>query len=105
MYTVTGCTPKPRAVLWLHGMTRQCFLAELAAIGLRPVPKTTPVVPGCVLLQTDHTLTVVERAGAMCRIYEKTTPYGANWYRWLPCCSLTSRFDAIYCPEGAGAGE
>jgi len=98
MYTVTGCAPRPRAVLWLHGMTRQCFQEDLRSAGLRPVDRTYPVVPGCVLTYSDHSLTVVERAGAMCRIYEKTTPYGANWYRWLPCCDLMRRFDSIYCP-------
>ncbi len=99
MYTVTGCTPRPRAVLWLHGMTRQCFQNELRKIGLRPVEKTDPLVPGCVLTQNDHTLTIVEREAAMCQIYEKTTPYGIAWYRWEPCCSLTARFDSIYCPS------
>lgn len=102
MYTVTRCTPTPRAVLWLHGMTRQCFQKELEGIGLRPVSRTTTLVPGCVLTQSDHTLTVVERKGAMCRIYEKTTPYGINWYRWQPCCSLVKRFDSLYCPSTSG---
>ena len=99
MYTVTGCLPRPRAVLWLHGMTRQCFQRELRKIGLAPVEKTAPLVPGCVLTASDHTLTVVERDGPMCQIYEKTTPYGISWYRWEPCCALTARFDSHLLPS------
>ena len=45
-----------------------------------------------------HTLTIVERDGPMCQLYEKTTPYGISWYRWEPCCALTARFDSVYCP-------
>lgn len=98
-FILTECGEgRPKATLFLLNMARACWDRVLDEHGFKKTPNTEPIRPGCMTTSPDHTISVVEREGAACQIYEKTSPYAPAWYRWVPCCRLANAAET-YCPD------
>lgn len=88
----------PIAYIFHSNMCVNYWGKKLEDQGLVPATRGGELRPGCVMTQSDHSITILMRSQGMCYHYESASPFAAPQLRVAPCDTLSLRFKKAWCP-------